>query len=320
MTLANHAQTTAQTATTMIPTRRGQFRTLWGGCVCMATFAMLGCSEGGTTNPPPPVNQPPVITSTPSLTADHVREWLYDVGTSDIDGQPVELLVSAPSWMNWDPGLQRLSGTAGWNNIRPADVEIRANDGIDTTTQAFTVDVRLGEIDCFATFPAPASSPYILPWKVGETHEVWIDHCPPAPFTNHQNWFAWDFRMLMRDTVVAARAGTVTTVVEHFPDGTRTSGEENLIYVRHVDGSMGFYVHFTQNGALVQVGDVVAQGEPIGLAGDSGGSAGPHLHFVVFRAGGFTRQYSMPISYSNLSGPLDGNGALVLGAFYTALP
>ena len=209
----------------MSPTRRDGFPALLAGCTGLVTFAMSGCSDSGPTPPPPAANQPPVITSTPLLVADHVREWRYDVGTSDIDGQAVEVLVTSPSWMNWDPALQRLSGTAGWNNIRPANVEVRATDGIDTTTQAFTVDVRLGEINCFATFPAPASSPYILPWKVGETHEVWVDHCPPPPFTNHQSWFAWDFRMLMRDTVVAARAGTVTAVVEQFPDGTRTSGE-----------------------------------------------------------------------------------------------
>ena len=239
---------------------------------------------------------------------------------TDPDRQEIEYLISSPSWMRWDSTLKQLRGTAGWNNIRPAPVEIRATDGIDTTLQAFTVDVRLGEIDCNARFPAQATSPYILPYRAGKTYELWVDHCPPPPFTNHQNWFAWDFRMAMGDTILAARAGTVTAVVEHYPDGTRVSGEENLIYIRHVDGTNGFYVHFMQNGVLVNVGDVVAQGEPVGLAGDSGGSAGPHLHFVVFRVGGFTRQYSMPVSFANASGPLDGNGAMVLGADYTALP
>ena len=287
---------------------------------------LVACSDDGgtgTTPTPPspaPANQPPVISSNPRLTADHVREWRYDVTVSDADGQNVELSVTAPSWLTWEANTKRLRGIAGWNNIRPAGVQIRATDGIDTTTQSFTVDVQVGEIDCMATFPAAASSPYRLPWRAGETHELWIDHCPPAPFTNHQNWFAWDFRMLMGDTVLAARAGTVTAVVEHFADGTRIPGEENIIYVRHADGSNGFYVHFMQNGVLVQVGDVVAQGDPVGLAGDSGGSAGPHLHFVVFRAGGFTRQYSMPIAFSNAGGPLDHNGAMVLGQFYTALP
>ena len=300
--------------------KKDGFRTVLGGCAGIVTATILGCSDSAPTNPPPVANQPPVFTSTPSLVADHVREWRYDVAVSDLDGQAVKILVTAPSWISWDSTLQRLSGTAGWDRIRPADIEIRATDGIDTTTQSFTVDVRLGEIDCGVTFPDPATSPYVLPFKVGKTNELWVGHCPPPPFTNHQAWFSLDFRMPMADTVIATRAGTVTTVRDNFPDGTRTSGEENLIYIRHVDGSMGFYVHLMQSGSLVQVGDAVAQGDPIALSGDSGGSAGPHLHFTVFRSGGFSRHYSMPISFRNAGGPLSPQGSLVLGAPYTALP
>lgn len=299
-----------------------RYRGLRGGIALLAAAAFAGC--GGDAPPagtgPQTTNRAPVIESFPGLVALHLQEWQYQVLASDPDGDSLAIDVAAPSWMTWDGTIKRLYGTAGWNRLGPADVVVTVSDGDQTTTQEFTVDVRLSEIDCNTTYPDLASSPYILPFQVGQTHELWVGPCPPPPFTGHQFWFAWDFRMPMGDTVVAARSGTVVTVVESWPDGTRTSGEENLVYIRHADGSMGFYVHFMQQGVLVDVGDVVTQGQPIGLSGDSGGSAGPHLHFVVFRAGGFSRHYSMPISFSNASGPLSPNGALVLGADYTALP
>jgi hypothetical protein len=295
-------------------------RAVWALPLLGLGLGACGNDQGTTAPPGPAPNRAPVITSSPNLTAFHLAEWAYVVGVNDLDGDSVTVSVTAPPWLTWDASTRRLSGTAGWNRLAPFDVQVRAADAGDITTQAFTVDVELSDIDCNATYPDQATSPYILPFQVGQTYELWVGPCPSPPYTNHQFWFAWDFRMPMGDTVVAARAGTVTSVVERHPDGTRVSGQENIVYVRHADGSMGFYVHFMQNGVIVNVGDVVAQGQPIGLAGDSGGSAGPHLHFVVFRAGGFSRHYSLPVSFRNADGPRTARGALVLGADYTALP
>ncbi|HEY0037228.1 MAG TPA: M23 family metallopeptidase, partial [Longimicrobium sp.] len=87
--------------------------------------------------------------------------------------------------------------------------------------------------------------------------------------------------MPVGDTVVAARAGTVVVAEESFADGTRLAGQENEVVVRHRDGTFARYIHLTRGGALVAAGDVVAQGQPIALSGDSGNSRGPHLHFDV---------------------------------------
>jgi murein DD-endopeptidase MepM/ murein hydrolase activator NlpD len=64
-------------------------------------------------------------------------------------------------------------------------------------------------------------------------------------------------------------------------DSTRKAGEENVIVIRHRDGTYGRYYHLTHNGARVAVGDDVKENQVIGLSGDSGASAGPHLHFDV---------------------------------------
>lgn len=258
------------------------------------------------------------ITSEPITSVDHNREYRYVVEVVDPDGDAVTVSVSAPAWLSFDPDSSLLYGEAGWDNLRPADVAIRATDGVATATQQFTLDVLLGEIDCDAEFGDPDSSLYVLPFPVGKTYTLFQGYCPPNPAWGHHNWFAFDFDLAIGDTIIAARAGVVSLVVEDNLDGNGVLGA-NVVYVRHTDQTLGAYVHLTYNGALVNVGDTVAQGDPIGLAGNTGLSSGPHLHFAVFGHSGFTRHYSLPVNFSNASGPWNENMGPVQGASYTAL-
>jgi len=126
------------------------------------------------------------------------------------------------------------------------------------------------------------TSRYVLPWRVSESYRIGQGNCGPgshAAGTLVQ--YAYDVLMPVGTPVVAAREGVVLLVEERFADGTRLAGQENYVNVRHADGSIAGYVHFTQNGALVEVGDSVRQGQVIGLSGDSGSSSEPHLHFHV---------------------------------------
>ena len=65
------------------------------------------------------------------------------------------------------------------------------------------------------------------------------------------------------------------------------SGEKNaygrVVEVAHADGYITRYAHNSEN--LVKRGDLVKGSEPIALVGDTGRSAGPHLHFEVLREG-----------------------------------
>ena len=56
-----------------------------------------------------------------------------------------------------------------------------------------------------------------------------------------------------------------------------------MVEISHGDGFVTRYAHNKQN--LVEPGDVVRKGEPIGIMGSSGRSTGAHVHFEVYKHG-----------------------------------
>ncbi|NOT08928.1 MAG: M23 family metallopeptidase [Gemmatimonadales bacterium] len=78
---------------------------------------------------------------------------------------------------------------------------------------------------------------------------------------------------------------------------------------RHIDRGVA---HLTFGGALVSPGNVVTQGQPIGLSGDNGNSSEPHLHFAVVING-----HTVPVTFRNTRPHPTG---LVEGESYSAEP
>lgn len=74
------------------------------------------------------------------------------------------------------------------------------------------------------------------------------------------------------DTVRAAADGVVALV-----DGFLLAG--GIVYLNHGAGLVTGYFHLS--GQLVEAGDTVTAGTPIGLVGATGRVTGPHLHWVV---------------------------------------
>lgn len=62
----------------------------------------------------------------------------------------------------------------------------------------------------------------------------------------------------------------------------------NFIKIQHSNGVVTGYGHINTGGILVKVGQTVAPGQPIAKVGSTGGSTGPHLHFMVYRNGVLT--------------------------------
>lgn len=113
--------------------------------------------------------------------------------------------------------------------------------------------------------------------------------------------------------VLAARPGIVVSVEERYKDGTRKPGDENYVVVRHCDGTFARYYHLTTSGAVVDSGALVRRGDLIGRSGNSGASAGPHLHFdVTFDRARWGCQ-TIPIHFRNA-----GADTLIAGRWYLA--
>ncbi|MDD9878447.1 MAG: M23 family metallopeptidase [Magnetovibrio sp.] len=90
---------------------------------------------------------------------------------------------------------------------------------------------------------------------------------------------AVDWGLPVGTPVHAARRGVV--VGADGSSNSRKRGRGNFIWIRHADGTHGWYLHLRQGGVLVNYGDEVETGQLIGYSGNTGKSSGPHLHFQV---------------------------------------
>lgn len=101
---------------------------------------------------------------------------------------------------------------------------------------------------------------------------------------SHKNERALDFKVKKGTKICAAREGVVIAAREDSEKGglkNENLSDGNYISIKHIDGSVAHYWHLAKNGAMVNVGDTVQKGQWIGLSGNTGYSAFPHLHFEV---------------------------------------
>jgi murein DD-endopeptidase MepM/ murein hydrolase activator NlpD len=130
-------------------------------------------------------------------------------------------------------------------------------------------------------FKDDSSYIYTLPFE--HKKKVFLIQAYGGMFS-HKGEKALDFKVRTGTKVCAARDGVVTATrkdsdkrglkPENLSDG-------NYITIQHSDGSVAWYWHFIKDGALVNEGDTVKTGQLIGLSGNTGYSAFPHLHFEV---------------------------------------
>lgn len=113
---------------------------------------------------------------------------------------------------------------------------------------------------------AQAAPAFQMPFPCGQT---WSG----ATYTYHNPSNSVDLNRTddFGDTVVAAAAGTVSTVTNL---GSTSYGK--YIVIDHGSGWKTYYAHL--DSFSVSVGQRVAQGQRIGTVGNTGGSTGAHLH------------------------------------------
>jgi hypothetical protein len=123
---------------------------------------------------------------------------------------------------------------------------------------------------------------YALPYKEGASHLVVQGYYSAY---SHKNRAAIDFKMKRGTKILAARKGVVIRLKEDGEKGglnKKYRQDGNLVVIQHEDGTRAGYWHLQKNGALVNIGDTVQQGQAIALSGKTGYSALPHLHFLVW--------------------------------------
>lgn len=164
-------------------------------------------------------------------------------------------------------------------------------------------------------FKDDSSYVYTLPFK--HKKKVFLIQGYESMFS-HKGERALDFKVKTGTTVCAARGGIVTAIREDSDKrGLKTENlsDGNYIYIRHDDGSEANYWHFKKDGVLVNVGDTVQTGQPIGLSGNTGYSAFPHLHFEVRGNDGKGNYVQLPTRFYTRQGIL----YLSPGQFYRAI-
>lgn len=156
---------------------------------------------------------------------------------------------------------------------------------------------------CDLVYPALDSTPYVLPFPIGEIHPTGLGNCSSSFHAADRNDnLAYDFDMPYESVFTAIHAGTVEKVVE---DQSTTGGDGagNFLVVRHTNGTFGLYYHSPFDGIIVEEGDVVRQGQELGYVGRSGYAGYPHLHLIVV-SGRWQWPYSgVPISFRNVEPP-----------------
>ncbi|WP_316757474.1 M23 family metallopeptidase [Pedobacter aquatilis] len=131
-------------------------------------------------------------------------------------------------------------------------------------------------------------NPMALPYPRNRSYKVLQGNF--GKFSHHSisSKYALDFNLNIKDTVCAADDGYVIGIVKHHNTGgnkLKYYDNANYITLYHPTANLfSQYVHLMQNGSLVELGEYVKKGQAIGLAGATGFTSAPHLHFNVYKA------------------------------------
>ncbi len=143
---------------------------------------------------------------------------------------------------------------------------------------------------------------YALPYKEGTSHLLIQGYFSRF---SHKNRAALDFSMKKGTTILAARDGVVIRMEEKNNRGgwnRKYRQYANFLVIEHNDGTRAGYWHLQQDGVLVNLGDTVKTGQPIGISGKTGYSAMPHLHFMIWKSGN-GRWTQVPARFMTKKGP-----------------
>ena len=113
-----------------------------------------------------------------------------------------------------------------------------------------------------------------IPGVVGEGNFMWPTS---GAISQRYSWYhrAVDVANRSNPAIVAAQGGTVTS------SGWNAGGYGNYVVINHGNGYTTLYAHMLNNSVVVQAGQIVKQGQKLGIMGSTGRSTGTHLHFEI---------------------------------------
>jgi len=111
-----------------------------------------------------------------------------------------------------------------------------------------------------------------------------------------EEYYCWGQQLL------APAAGTVVEAVDSLPDnpvGTtdREHPAGNHVILDHGNGEYSLLAHMQHGSITVRTGDRVVAGQPLGLAGNSGNTSEPHLHYQLQDGPTFPDAECMPAAF-----------------------
>ena len=130
-------------------------------------------------------------------------------------------------------------------------------------------------------FKEDSSYIYTLPFE--NKKKVFLVQAYESKFS-HKGERALDFKVRRGTRICAARAGVVVPVRKDSDNGglkPENLSDGNYVSIQHADRSIAHYWHLQKGGTNVNTGDTVQRGQWIGISGNTGYSAFPHLHFEV---------------------------------------
>ncbi len=205
------------------------------------------------------------------------QEFDMDASCSRPAGLHIEKLLPVPISIRTVasasyPDMMFLHPAANYYNEWNEDISNLFKDQFTADT-TFTLELENSEYGCF-NMPSwgPVSSTF--GWRHNRYHK------------------GIDIQLRKGDTVTCAFDGMVRFA-------QKKGGYGNVVIVRHYNGLETVYAHLYK--IKVKEGQVVGAGELIGLAGSTGKSTGPHLHFEVrFMGVPVNPQYLISFDYGNL--------------------